>query len=513
MNERIKEGKKDPEIILNNKDLEKQTVLNKLNKQSDIFDDAKKEDEEKTHDTEIGEKPDYVGEIITIIKSNASPKVLRDSLSDYHENDLSDALARLNSLERQKVYRVLDVDTLSGIFEYADEDEVVRYLNEMDIKKAAAVVSHIDPDAAIDILRAIDRTKRGLILDLVDEDFRKDVALLASFDEDEIGSRMSTNFIWIHNDLTIPQAMNELVSQAQENDNISTIFVVDEQDIFYGAIDLKELIIARRTTPLEDVTVTSYPYVYGTEDVSDCIERLKDYSEDLIPVLDNQNKILGVITSQSIIEVVDEEMGEDYARLAGLTAEEDLNETLPQSMKKRLPWLLVLMVLGLLVSSMVGAFEEVIAQLTIVMFFQSLILDMSGNSGTQSLAVTIRVLTDENLTAVQKLKHVFKELRVGFCNGLILGLVAFIVIGLYTVFVQGRSAKMAFAVSGCVAVALVVAMTISVLFGSVIPMFFKKINIDPAVASGPLITTISDMTSVIVYYSMAWFLLIHVMGY
>lgn len=177
-------------------------------------------------------------------------------------------------------------------------------------------------------------------------------------------------------------------------------------------MDLKDLITARQDTRLEDLIVTSYPYVYGHELIDDCIEKLKDYSENSIPILNNDNKLLGVITSQSIVDLVDDEMGEDYAMFAGLTAEEDLKEPLKESMKKRLPWLLVLLALGTVVSSVVGVFEQVVSQLTIIMCFQSLILDMAGNVGTQSLAVTIRVLMDESLTGKQKVELVFKEMRI-----------------------------------------------------------------------------------------------------
>lgn len=483
-----------------------------MDEKDEIFEDTDLRPVE-TAEEEPAEKPDYKSEIISIIKSNASPKVLRDRLSDYHDNDIAEALSELTPAFRRKVYRVLDTDTLSDIFEYAEEDEVAVYLDEMDLKKAAEIIGHMDSDTAVDILRAIDRTKRGLILDLVDDDFRRDVALLASFDEDEIGSRMTTNYIVIHDDLSVKGAMSALIEQAPENDNISTIFVLDNQDIFCGAIDLKELIIARQGTPLDELIMTSYPYVYGTEEIDDCIEKLKDYSEDLIPVLDNQNKLLGVITSQSVIEVVDEALGEDYARLAGLIAEEELEEPLKDSMKKRLPWLAVLMILALIVSTVVGVFEKVISQLTLIMFFQSMILGMAGNSGTQSLAVTIRILMDENLTAMQKSRHVLKEVRVGFCNGFILGLGSTILVGLYIMFVKHRAASMAFSISGCVGFSLLIAMTAAAAVGALIPMLFKKINVDPAVASGPLISTASDLISVVMYYSMAWLLLIKVLGF
>ena len=162
-----------------------------------------------------------------------------------------------------------------------------------------------------------------------------------------------------------------------------------KRQAYYGAIDLKDLIISRENSNLEDIIATSYPYLYAREQIEDCLERIKDYSEDSIPVLSSDNKLLGVVTSQSIVQVVDEELGDDYAKLGGLTAEEDLNEPTIQSIRKRLPWLLILMVLGMVVSGVVGLFEGIMAQLTIIVSFQSLILDMAGNVGTQSLAVTI----------------------------------------------------------------------------------------------------------------------------
>lgn len=456
-------------------------------------------------------KPDYSGEIIEIIRSNISPKVLRERLDDYHDNDIAEVLALLTVQERQKLYRVLAISTLSSVLEYSEEEDVASYLNEMDIRKAVAVISHMEPDVAVDVLRAIEKVKRGILIELMDAESRKDIALLASFDEDEIGSRMTTNFISIHEGLSVKEAMGELIRQAPENDNISTLFVLDETETFVGAIDLKELIIARQGHDLSDLVMTSYPYVYGHEEIDACIEKLKDYSEDLIPVLDNQNLLLGVITSQSVVEVVDEALGEDYARLAGLTAEEELNEPVKDSLRKRLPWLMILLGLGIIVSTVIGTYEKVIAELPIVMFFQALILGMSGNAGSQSLAVTIRLLMDENLTGRQKVSFIWKELRVGCLNGFLLGMISVLFIGLYLLLLKGQTPLQAFAISGCVGISLLVAMTISGCMGSVIPMFFKKIGVDPAVASGPLITTLNDLIAVVTYYTLAWVLLINMM--
>lgn len=454
---------------------------------------------------------DYAKEIISIVRGNYSPRAMQNKLDDYHGNDIAQVMEILSMQERKKLYRVCSADMLSEAFEYLEEDAAGVYLNEMDVFKAAAVVSELETDTAANVLHEIEKEKRSLIIDALKPEIRDEIRLIASFDEDEIGSKMTTNCIIIRENLTVKQAMTELVKQAEENDNISTIFVIDENGEFYGAIDLKELITARSTTALERLIVTSFPYVYAHETIDDCIEKLKDYSEDSIPVLDNSNMLLGVITAKSIIEVVDDEMGEDYAKFAGLTAEEDLQEPLKESMKKRLPWLLILLGLGMLVSGVVGVFEKVIAQLTLIMAFQSLILDMAGNVGTQSLAVTIRVLMDENLTFKQKVQLVFKEMRVGLCNGLLLGTMSFVFVGLYIMFFKHKEALFSFAVSGCIGFSLMIAMVISSSVGTLIPLFFKKIKVDPAVASGPLITTINDLVAVVTYYGMSWLLLLNIL--
>lgn len=454
---------------------------------------------------------DYRTEILGIVRSNASPGIMRNKLEDYHENDLADVFPDLSVAERRKLCRILNLDMLADIFEYIDEKQAAEYLDEMDVRKAAAILSRMETDAVVDVLRMIPKEKRALLLELMDDEARKDMAVIAAFDDEEIGSRMTTNYIEIRENLTVKQAMTELVGQAAKNDNISTIFMVTADHTFYGAMDLKDLITARQDTRLEDLIVTSYPYVYGHELIDDCIEKLKDYSENSIPILDNDNKLLGVITSQSIVDLVDDEMGEDYAMFAGLTAEEDLKEPLKESMKKRLPWLLVLLALGTVVSSVVGVFEQVVSQLTIIMCFQSLILDMAGNVGTQSLAVTIRVLMDESLTGKQKVELVFKEMRIAFSNGAILGILSFLVLGLYIALFKGKTWTFAYAVSGCIGLSLMVAMVISGAVGTLIPLFFKKINIDPAVASGPLITTINDLVAVVAYYGLCGILLIGVL--
>ena len=457
-----------------------------------------------------GLHPDYKGEILGIVRSDLTPRLMAEKLLSYHENDIAEALELMSREERRRLYSVLGSEALAGILEYSDMTK--EYLSELGIRKRIDILGHMDAQAAVDYLRELDRTERSDLLELMDEERRRELLLLSSFDEDEIGSRMSTNFVSISSGLSIRQAMRSLIDQAAEKDNISTIYVVDADGALSGAIDLKDLIIAREGTELSAITKSSYPYVYAQEQIEDCIERLRDYSEDSIPVLDGDNKLRGVLTSQDITKLVDDELGEDYAKLAGLSAQEDLREPLKKSMGKRLPWLIILLGLGLVVSSVVGAFEGVVAHLTLIISFQSLILDMAGNVGTQSLAVTIRVLMDEQLSAREKALLVLKESRVGLANGLILGLMSFVFIGLYLLLLKSQPAALAFSVSMCTGAALILSILLSSITGTVVPLAFKKLKVDPAVASGPLINTLNDLVAVVTYYGLAWLLLINIMG-
>lgn len=450
----------------------------------------------------------YSDEVLKIFRSNLPKEELIEKISDYHMGDIADAFEKMIPEERKSLYPVLGVEMVAEIFSYIEDSE--EYIKEINSDKVANLISEMDSDDAVDILEKLSDTDRKRIVALLDNDAKQDVSMILSYEDDEIGSEMTTNYIVVKKNLTIKEATHQLITQAGENDNINTIYVVNDKDSFYGAIDLKDLIVAREYQSLDELIIKSYPYVKANEKIVDCIEQLKDYAEDSIPVLDDNKHILGVITAHDIVEVVDEELGEDYAKLGGLTAEEDLNETTLQSTKKRLPWLIILLFLGMGVSSVVGMFETVVAVIPIVICFQSLILDMAGNVGTQSLAVTIRVLMDENLKASDKVKLMFKEVRVGFSNGLLLGTMSFIFVGLYIFLFKGNTFGYSFLVSGCVGFSLLASMVISSLVGTLVPMFFSKIKVDPAVASGPLITTINDLVAVVTYYGMVWIFLIDI---
>ena len=318
---------------------------------------------------------------------------------------------------------------------------------------------------------------------------------------------MTRDYVSVQEGASVREAMRSLVRQAGERENVSTIYVVDAAGVLTGSIELARLIRAREGDALASLTERDVPAVNMGEDAAGCAARLRALGAEGAPVVDGMGRLRGALTAVELARIESGAMDEDYVRLGGLTEGEDLCEPLRASVRKRLPWLLALLALGLVVSSVVGAFEQVVSRLPLIISFQSLVLDMAGNVGTQSLAVTIRVLTDRRAGRAQKLRLLAKETRVGAANGLALAVLSVAFIGLYLVLFKGQDAALALSVAFCTSVALAVSIVLSSAAGTVIPLVFDRLHIDPAVASGPLITTVNDLIAVVTYYGLAWLLL------
>lgn len=444
-------------------------------------------------------------EIIKIIKETTNLKMLHDLLYSYHKNDIARCFEYLTDEELEKVYQTFDEQELSEIFTYLDD--VKEYIEDLETETAADLIELMDSDDAKEILEELTEEDRNEILELMDEEVVDDIELLTSYDEDVIASYMTNNFIAIKKDYTIKQTMKTVVEEASTNDNFTIIYVVNEDDTLYGTIELKDLIKARATDSLEDIIKKSYPSIVDMTNVSDALILVKDYEIDSIPIVNDKNVLLGVVTTNDLLEVIDDELSDDYAKLAGLTSEEELDESTFKSVKKRIPWLCALLVLGLIISLVMRVFESAIVAVPAIVFFQSMILGMGGNVGTQSLAVTIRAISDEDISRKEVARLVFKEIRIAFFNGLLIGVISFVVVSAYlmlsnTVIDQniGYNVLDIFKTSGVVSTSLLISMVISGLIGTLIPIVLQKCKIDPAVASGPFITSINDIMAIVVYY-------------
>lgn len=455
------------------------------------------------------EERGYLSEILSIIKGSASYDELRLALGEYHDNDIALALEYLSPEERENLFDALGVEAVSEILSYIEE--AGEYLSELDDEERADVIEQMDADEALEILDTLDDDTKNAILELVEDDIRDEIKLLDSYEESQIGSRMSTNFISVNRRSTVKEAMKTLVSEAAENDNIYTLFAVNDDGSFYGAIDLHDLIVARSNDDFEQLIWTNFPFVYDNDDISENIERLRGYSEDMIPVLSiKNNELLGVITSKDIIEIIDDEREDDYAKLAALSVEEAREKSVFVSSRKRVPWLIALLFMGLMVSVVVGFFENVVRELPLIVSFQSLILGMAGNVGTQSLAVTVRKLGVEELSGKKQIGLIFRETRIALLNSLMLGGFSFLIILGYLLIIGSYSTSVAIPIAICVALALCFAMTISGFTGALIPILLYRLKADPAVASGPLITTVNDLVAVVSYYGLAYLLILNI---
>jgi len=452
---------------------------------------------------------DYSTQILTIIRGGHRDDETRIQLEEYHENDIAGVFEKLTAEERARLFRIFGSEMLANIVSYLDD--VGDYLSEIKADAAAEIIEKMDADDALEVLDHLDERTRNEIFELIaDGEIKEEIELIDSYEDDEFGSRMSTNFIAVKRNQSIKETMKTLISEAAETDNIYTIFVLNEDGSFYGAIDLKDLIAARSDDSLESLIYNTFPFVYDRDIISDNIERLRGYFEHMIPVLSSvNNALLGVITANEITDLIDEERGDDYAKLAAMSSEQEPDETLFDSMKKRVPWLVSLLFMGLAVSAVVGLFESVVEALPMIVSFQSLILGMAGNVGTQSLAVTVRALGgDEDNSVKGQLVTILKEVRVALLNGIVLGGISFAIVSVYLFVFSSYGASFVLAASGCVGLAMCFAMAISGLTGSSIPICLYRFGIDPAVASGPLITTINDLVAVLSYYGLAWALLL-----
>ena len=458
---------------------------------------------------------DFVLEIVDIVKKAINdPEInLNEELKHYHEKDIADAYLELNKEEQDYFRDHIDEQLLSDIFAYFAEENI-EAIEELPSDEIADIVELMDADDAKDVLDELNEDKQDEVMDLIEGEIKEDLELINSFNEDEIGSLMTTNYIDIRSDLTIKDAMRRLIKMAKDNDNVKTLIAVNKDNEYLGTVDLKDLIKARAKDDLETIIRQNTPFLYANDLIDDSIEKIIDYNMDIIPVISEKNKLLGVLTSSDVVELVDDTLSEDYAKLAGMSEESDLNESLFQSIKKRIPWLMILLILSICVSMLISCFEHIVATIATIMFFQSLVLDMAGNVGTQSLAVTVRVISNSEISKKEERKLIFKEIRVGFLNGLILAVVSFVVVLLFLLAKSNISHDEIIAgngfniydclkVCGTTSIALVAAMTLSSLFGTVVPIVLRKMKIDPAAASGPFITTLNDCIGVLCYYTLA----------
>jgi magnesium transporter len=440
-------------------------------------------------------------EIIEIIRT-VNVEELASALNDFHPYDLALALPKLETAERDKVLSLLDEDYLAEIFSYLDENDSRVILQESDSSKIAAIINEMEPDDAHFILSNIENEEAKNIIELLDEETKSDLEILYKYEEGKAGSIMNTNFISIKSGKDVKDLMRLIIKEAPEAETINTSFVINNEGRLLGTLDLKKVIVARSPKLVDEIMNINFSAVEVNDEIEVVTKKISDYDIYDMPVLEN-GILRGIITMDDALSTITEEAEEDYAKLAGLSDTEKIDESLHQSIRKRLPILSLLLVLDIFVAIIISAYDYLftIPALAVITIFQPVILGIAGNTGIQSLGITIRKISLSQLDKKPQIyKHILKELTIGLLSSFIIGILVFVFSSGY-LYLNGEK-ELFLDIGLVVALSVGFGLIISNLFGSITPVLLYKMNLDPAVISGPFITTILDILAVLLYFSL-----------
>ena len=424
-------------------------------------------------------------------------KITIETLQNMHPHDLSELFLKWDADERHYWMSLLSTQQLSEMFSYLEPEIAVEFIRELDHTLQAQLIDLMEPDDARDLLFEMDdQEKQEILKELESQD---KISQLLSYDEDESGAHMTTDFISLIPEMDVKTATKQVITQANDVETISRLFVVDHAGHFLGTVTLKRL-IKTKSPQLIQAIMEDYPHVLDTEPIEETIHKMRDYSAFEMPVCNQSKLLLGMIMMDDALDTYHKEATEDYEKLSALP-EAEQEEHFSRAAFRRLPWLLILLVLSIPIAYITTLFEEVLVAVAVLAFFQPLILDAAGDVATQTLAVTLRILTKNPKDA---LKNGGKEILTGFLTGFIMGVSAFVIA--YFLAKQMNSAQ-PLALAIVVGLSLWVTVIIAPVLGVLIPVSIDKLGFDPAVASGPFITTLADLISLLVFFGLATALL------
>lgn len=439
--------------------------------------------------------------------NNHSLLQLSEYLNELHPYDLALVYKDCSEDIQNAIIEATSKEVLASMMSYMNEEDINDSLSNVPSDVMASIIEEMYIDDASNILDNLEDDTASNITELLSEDTKDQLDLLDKYEDGTAGAIMNPNFIKVLKGTSVKDAVKIVTKVAPVVESINTIFVVDENDNLEGILDLKELIKARMPKTVSDVMNTNYIYVSIDAEGDEIANKVNQYDMILLPVLDN-NKIVGIITMDDAFDVVTKIAEEDFAKFAGLIKIEKKSETILGSVSKRIPWLAILVVADIFIALVISRFNDVIKTLTILTFFQASVLGLAGNTGTQTLAVSVRKIS---LGKLDSNKDVAKELGRNFIQGfamaLLLGVVSFLLVTLF-VFLRKDSSVNPLLIGLTVGGAIVLSISVSNLVASLIPIIFYKLNVDPAIASGPFITTLNDLISIVIYFGFAMLFLL-----
>ncbi|WP_411848038.1 magnesium transporter [Staphylococcus pasteuri] len=438
----------------------------------------------------------YDKDLLDQLLQNEDINAFREEFLSMHNYEQSEYFEDTDDENRQKIFQFLSPQEVADFFDHLDidDEDYEELFEKINANYASHILEEMSYDNAVDILNELTKPKVASLLTLMNKEDANEIKALLHYEEDTAGGIMTTEYLSLKSTTPVKEALMHVKEQAPNAETIYVIFAINEDDQLVGVLSLRDLITAENDAYIEDVMSERVISVDVATDQEDVAQTMRDYDFIAVPVVDYQNHLLGIITIDDILDVMDEEASEDYSRLAGVSDIDSTNDSVIKTATKRLPWLIILTFLGMITATILGSFEDTLAKVALLAAFIPIISGMSGNSGTQSLAVSVRNISTGDIDEQSKFKVALREAGSGFLSGIVCSIILIIIIiAIY------RQPLLAVIVGG----SLTCAMTVGTLVGSMIPLLMNKLKIDPAVASGPFITTINDIVSMLIYFGLA----------
>lgn len=406
-------------------------------------------------------------------------------LEDYHASEIAILFESIPLEAQKRIINLLPTELASDVIsEMSHEAHPEELLIDLEPERRQEIVEELDYDDATDIISQMDEADQKEILGEMDKEDAVNIRNLMTFAEDTAGGLMNTEVIKVMSEMSKKQAIDQIIIQSEEIEEFYTIYVVDDDGILQGIVSLKDIIKAKANAKVADLVNTDFVYVKADTDQEEVADLISQYNLTSIPVVDINMKLLGRVTFDDVIDVLEEESTEDILKFSGVSEDEELSGNWIEAVKSRLPWLVLNLGTAFLASSVIRYFEPTVTKFLVLTGYMTIIAGMGGNAATQALAVTIRRITLSDLTDNQAYRTVLKELTVGLINGAVSGLIVFIFAYFYDDNLR-LGLVIFIAMSGNLLIAGIT--------GAGIPLMLKRLGIDPAVASSIIITTFTDV--------------------
>ncbi|MGD8386396.1 MAG: magnesium transporter [Desulfobacteraceae bacterium] len=415
---------------------------------------------------------------------------LAERIDELRPADVADLIELLDPEERFFVFDLLEPDGAGEVLVEIEAPFQERILSDLDNEAISEIVQELDSDDAADLVGDLPLERAREIIGSLQDDVSRELEKLLPYPEDTAGGIMALEFVAVLASATVQETIDTLREKREEVEDVYYVFVVDEVGRLAGVVSLKDLVLAQPTARVAEIMNEEVIFVHVDRDQEEVAQLFKKYDLVSIPVVDDSNRLVGRITHDDIIDVIEDEVDEDIARMAGVISAEIADESTVRISRSRLPWLVAGLLGGILAALVINQFEASLEEVLALSFFFPVIMAMGGNTGTQASTVAVRGLATGDIRMVNIGKRLWLEMKVAFFNGIICGILLGLIVGAWL---------SNFTLGGIVALALVLIIVISGFIGAAIPIALKRMRVDPALATGPFVTTSNDLLSLVIY--------------